>query len=105
MPIYKAERPRRPPIHPGAILRNDALPALKLTVSQAARDLGVTRQFLHRVLNEEAPISMEMALKLGRLCGNGPELWINMQGAYDLWHAKRKLGTRLNAVPERYKAA
>ncbi|MSO91886.1 MAG: addiction module antidote protein, HigA family [Rhodospirillales bacterium] len=105
MPLYKPGRMTRPPTHPGAILREDALPALKLTVSQAARDLGVTRQFLHRLLNEDVPISAEMALKIGRLCGNGPELWINMQAAYDLWHAKQRLGPELDAVPERHKAA
>lgn len=102
MPLYRPGRMTRPPTHPGAILREDVLPALKLTVSQAARDLGVSRQLLHRVLNEQGPITPEMALKIGRLCGNGPDLWINMQAAHDLWHAKQKLGAALNAVPERH---
>ena len=105
MPTYKAERPTRAPIHPGALLRREALPALKLSISQAARDLGVTRQFLHRLLNEQVPVSAEMALKIGRLCGNGPELWLNMQSAYDLWHAKKRLGAEIDSVPERHKAA
>jgi len=67
----EAKRPNRPPTHPGAILREDVLPALDLSVSQAARDLRISRQGLHRILAEEAGISPEMALKVGRLCGAG----------------------------------
>ena len=105
MRIYKAVQPQHRPAHPGAILRDTALPALKLTVSQAARDLGVSRQFLHRLLNEQVPVSAKMALKIGRLCGNGPEVWANMQAAWDLWHARDRLGDDLNKVPERHRDA
>ena len=83
--------PARPPIHPGEILREDVLPGLDLPVSTAARHLGVTRQALHRVLSGRAAISPEMALRIGKLCGNGPHVWLRMQVAYDLWHAARRV--------------
>jgi addiction module HigA family antidote len=84
-----ARRPKRVPTHPGAILREDVLPAVGEAVAGMARKLGVTRQHLHRILAEKAAVSPEMAIRLGKFCGNGPELWLRMQQAYDLWHAER----------------
>jgi len=81
----------RRPTHPGAILREDILPALGLSVSETARQLGITRQTLHRIMAEKVSVTPEMAVRLGRFCGNGPGLWLRMQQAYDLWHAKREL--------------
>ncbi|NGM38596.1 HigA family addiction module antidote protein [Methylobacterium sp. DB0501] len=81
--------PGRPPIHPGEILREDVLPALGMPVSTAAKHLGVTRQALHRVLAGSAAVSPEMALRIGKFCGNGPDVWLKMQAAHDLWHAAR----------------
>lgn len=98
-------RPRMPPVHPGAILREDVLPALAVSVSQAARELGVSRQTLHGILAERMSISPEMALRLGKFCGNGPELWLNMQTAFDLWRSRRKLGSRIERIPTRRAAA
>jgi len=72
---------RRPPTHPGEILRGDVLPALDLSVAEAARQLRVTRQTLHRVLSGRSGISPEMAVRLGKFCGNGPGLWLRMQQA------------------------
>ncbi|MGP9820983.1 HigA family addiction module antitoxin [Salinarimonas sp. NSM] len=94
-----ASRSIRPPTHPGAILREDVLPALGLTVTEVAGHLGVTRQQLHRILSEQSGISPEMALRLGKLCGNGEGLWIRMQESHDLWHARRKLGDALDRIP------
>jgi addiction module HigA family antidote len=99
MTELNVHRPKRAPTHPGAILREDVLPALGLSVSEVAQHLGVTRQQLHRILAERAAISPEMAIRVGKLCGNGPELWIGMQQAYDLWHAQQKLGRKINAIP------
>lgn len=76
-----AERRRRPPTHPGAVLREDVLPALGLTVSEAARQLRVTRQTLHRILSETSGVSPEMAMRLGRFCGNGAGVWLRLQQA------------------------
>jgi addiction module HigA family antidote len=103
MAIYKAKRPKRAPTHPGALLREDVLPALKLSVKAAAGDLGISRQLLHNILAERAAISPEVALRLGRLCGDGPDIWVRMQAAYDVWQARKNLGDALKAVPERYK--
>lgn len=99
-PIAPPHRaPARRPTHPGAVLREDVLPALRLTVTDAARALGVTRQALHNILSERAAISAGMALRLGRLCGNGPGLWLAMQQARDLWHAARDEAEAIAAVP------
>ena len=63
---------KREPTHPGEILREDVLPALRMNVSQAARELGVSRQLLHRILAGRAPVTPEMAVRLGKWAGNGP---------------------------------
>ncbi len=80
------------PPHPGGTLREDILPALKLTVTEAAKQLGVTRATLSRVLNERAAISPEMALRLegwlGVENGGRADLWIAEQAAYDLWQVR-----------------
>ena len=85
-----------PPTHPGEILREDVLPSLWLTVMEAAKKLGVTRQTLHRIIAAKGPrpVTPEMAVRLGKLIGNGPRLWLNLQSAYDLWHAERRVDTR-----------
>ena len=96
---YAVRRPvRRPPIHPGEIVREDVLPALGLSVSEAARRLGVSRQQLHRILACTHPITTEMALGLGRLAGNGPGLWLRIQQAYDLWYAEQRLHEELARI-------
>ncbi len=81
----------RKPTHPGAILREDVLPELNMSVSSFARSLGVSRQTLHAVLAERSGISPELALRLGALLGNGAQLWVDMQTKYDLWQAETKL--------------
>jgi len=96
---YVVKRPvKRPPIHPGEIVREDVLPALGLSVSEAARWLGIARQQLHRVLACTHPITTEMALRLGKLAGNGPGLWLRMQQAYDVWHVERRLKEELARI-------
>ena len=81
----------RLPTHPGAVLREDVLPNLGLSVSAFARSLGISRQTLHAVLAERSGVSAELALRLGALLGNGPQLWVDMQTKYDLWQAEAKL--------------
>jgi addiction module HigA family antidote len=82
------------PPHPGLTLRDDVLPALGLTVTEAAQALGVTRPALSRMLNGAAAVSPEMALRLERWLGiehgGRADVWLGMQSAYDLWHAERK---------------
>jgi antitoxin HigA-1 len=93
------KRPHRPPTHPGELLREDVLPALNLTVTEAARQLRVTRQTLHRVLSGTSGISPDMAVRLGKFCGNGPGLWLRMQQTHDLWHAEQRLRDELEKIP------
>ena len=92
-------RPRRKPTHPGELLREDVLPALRISVSEAARKLRVSRQTLHRILAGDAGITPDMAVRLGKFCGNGPGLWLRMQQAYDLWHAEQRLASELTKIP------
>ena len=74
------------------------MPALHLSVSEAARRLGVSRQQLHRILGCTHPITVEMALRIGKLSGNGPGLWLRMQQNHDLWHAEQELKDELESI-------
>jgi addiction module HigA family antidote len=85
----------RCPTHPGEILREDTLPALGLSVAAFARALGVSRQMAHGILSERSAVSPEMALRLGALFGNGPQLWIDMQTRRDLWLAEQRMAGHL----------
>lgn len=77
------------PPHPGETLREDVLPALGLSVTQAAAELGINRVTLSRVLNGKAGISIDLALRLESwLDGPSAESWLKGQLAYDLWHAE-----------------
>ena len=96
---YVVKRPlKRPPVHPGEVLREDVLGNLDLSVSEAARRLGVSRQQLHRLLACTHPITTEMALRIGKFAGNGPGLWLRMQQAYDLWHAENRMTIELSKI-------
>lgn len=77
------------PTHPGLIIRDDVLPELKLSVNEAAEQLGVSYVTLSHVINGRSAITAEMALRVGKWVGNGPEIWLRMQVQYDLWHAQR----------------
>ena len=80
----------RSPAHPGEILREDVLPELGVSVTDAAAALGVSRVTLSRVLNGHAAISADMAIRLGQWLGNGAEIWLRMQVAHDLWRAAKE---------------
>lgn len=88
-----------PPMHPGELLREDVLPALGRTRAEIARLLGVSRQTLHNILSERAPVTPEMALRLGKLCGNGPELWLALQSHYDLDRLGKAKHDEIAAIP------
>jgi addiction module HigA family antidote len=87
------------PMHPGEMLRDDVLPALGKSKSEIARLLGISRQTLYDILDEKQPVSPAMALRIGKLLGNGPELWINLQRAYDLAVAERELAGEIKKIP------
>ncbi|MDO9372485.1 MAG: HigA family addiction module antitoxin [Gammaproteobacteria bacterium] len=83
----------RRPTHPGALIREDVLPELGLTQAELAEQLGVSRRTISEIIHERRPVTPDMALRLGKFCGNGPRLWLNMQQALDLWeleHLKAK---------------
>lgn len=94
-PLTKAIRP----IHPGEMLREDILPALGRPKTEIARLLGISRQTLYDILNEKQPVTAGMALRLGKLCGDGPDIWLNMQKRYDLQIAERELAAELDKIP------
>ncbi len=100
-----SDRRARCPTHPGELLREDVLPALGLSVSEAARQLGVTRQTLHRLMAGSHGITPEMAVRLGKFCGNGPTLWLRMQQAFDLWRAEERLRDEIERIPTHKPAA
>ena len=85
------------PTHPGETLREDVIPALGRSKTEIAAMLGISRQHLYDILNEKKPISASIAVRMGKLFGNGPGLWLRMQVAYDVWHAEREVD--VSAIP------
>ena len=78
------------PPHPGEILKTLCLEPLKLSVTEAAKALGVSRKTLSAILNGRAGISPEMAVRLSIAFGTSAESWLNQQTQYDLWHAEQR---------------
>jgi len=87
------------PVHPGETLREDVLPAIGKPKAEIARLLGISRQTLYDILSEKQAITPAIALRVGKLCGNGPDLWMNLQTNYDLQIAKRELADELEKIP------
>jgi len=81
---------KRKPTHPGGILKRHYLEPLTLTISEIARDLGVSRKAVSKIVNERGSITPEMALRLSKAFNTTPELWLNLQAKYDLWVAEQK---------------
>lgn len=89
---YEAKRnPNRCPTHPGAILREDILPALGISKAKVADALGISRQHLYDIMNERKPVSAETAVRFGKAFGDGPDIWLRMQASYDAWQAAQKV--------------
>jgi addiction module HigA family antidote len=92
---YVAKRdPNRCPTHPGALLREDMIPATGKSVAGIAELLGISRQHLHDIMAERKPVSPNVAVRLGKLFGDGAGIWTRMQAAYDTWHAEREVDVR-----------
>jgi addiction module HigA family antidote len=97
MTEYPAVRdPNRCPAHPGALLA-DILPDTGKTKVEIAQLLGISRQQLYDILNERKPMSANMAVRFGKLLGDGAGVWLRMQAAHDAWHAEREVD--LSNVP------
>src|ERR1700758_4962874 len=95
----EAPEARLAAMHPGELLREEILPALDRPKTEIARLLGVSRQTLYDILDEKQPVTPAIALRLGKLCGNGPDLWLNLQKRYDLQRAAQELGDKIKAIP------
>jgi antitoxin HigA-1 len=87
---HQAVRNRnRCPTHPGALLREDIIPATGRTKAEIAGLLGISRQHLYDILRERKPVSPAVAVRLGKLFGDGAGIWSRMQAAYDTWQAEQ----------------
>jgi len=94
-PLLKGLRP----VHPGEILREDVVPALGKSKVEIAGLLGVSRQTLYDVLNEKQPVTANLALRIGKLVGGGPDIWLRMQMRYDLEIAGKALAKEIKRIP------
>ena len=83
-------------------MRDIVLPELDRSKAEIARLLGISRESLYRILDERQPVTPAMAVKLGKLCGNGARLWIRMQAEYDLWQAEREVD--VSSIPNLHAA-
>lgn len=78
------------PPHPGRIIRDECLPELELKVGEAAKALGVSRQTLDKIINERGSVTPEMAIRLEKVFGSSADMWLRLQTAYDLAHARER---------------
>jgi addiction module HigA family antidote len=86
---------KRKPTHPGEVLREDVLPALRMSQTEFAKRLGVSRLSVSELLLGKRALSADMAVRIGRLTNTSPESWLRMQAALDLWELESK--------PKRYR--
>lgn len=92
MPLYHAKRSRDLcPSHPGELLAEVIIPATGKSKAEIARLLGISRQTLYDILNRKQPVTPHVAVRLGKLFGDGAGVWIRMQAAYDTWHAEHEV--------------
>ncbi len=92
--------PMHNPPHPGKTLKEDVLPDLGLTVTDAAEQLRVARVTLSRMINGHAAISADMAIRLSQWLGGSAESWLRAQSQYDLWRAKRRRKIKIKPVKQ-----
>lgn len=93
-PLLKGLRPT----HPGEFLREDVLPATALSKVEVARRLGISRAMLYAILDEQAPVSPAMALRLAKLLGGTAEAWLNMQRDHDLRLLETEMAEELGKI-------
>ena len=88
----------RSPTHPGVLIREIIEEHARLSVTDVARRMGVSRQALHAVLHGRSAASADMALRFAQLTGGRAELFLRMQENLDLWTARQRLGVRLSRI-------
>jgi addiction module HigA family antidote len=104
MADFAAEHsPNRGPTHPGELLR-DVIPATGKSNAEIAALLGISQHF-YDILKERKPVSPSVAVRLGKLFGDGAGVWVRMQGAHDTWHAERELAAEIKKIPRLKTAA
>lgn len=79
------------PTHPGELLREDVIPSAGLSKTEFANLLGISCRELGAILAEKTPVTPRITVRLGKLCGNGADIWVRLQAAHDLWHANREV--------------
>jgi len=93
-----SRRPDRRPTHPGDVLREDVLPAMRESVTGFAKRTGMSRQSIHAILSGRRSISPEAALRIGAVVGNGARIWLAMQMEFDLWETEQAIHDELSAI-------
>lgn len=91
MAIETLRHPTIEPAHPGEILSEIMIPATGRSKAEIARLLGISRQTLYDILKCKQPVTPAVAVRLGKLFGDGAGIWVRMQAAYDTWHAEREV--------------
>jgi addiction module HigA family antidote len=101
MAIYKAVRdPNRCPPHPGEMIA-DILTDVDKTKVEIAKLLGISRQQLYDLLTEKKPLSPQIAVRIAKLFGGSPGVWLRLQAAYDAWHAERTVDvSKIDPLPK-----
>jgi addiction module HigA family antidote len=84
---------KRSPTHPGAIIKYDYLEPLSLSITELAQYLNISRVTVSKIVNERAPVTADMALRLAKVFNTTPDLWLGLQKQYDLWHAEHDSDT------------
>lgn len=98
MSEFAVRNQTRAPTHPGELMREIIEEHARLSVTDVARRMGVSRQALHAVLRGRSAVSADMALRFARLTGGRAELFLRMQENLDLWTARQRLGVRLSRI-------
>ena len=89
---------KRPPTHPGNILKYHYLEPLSISVTKLSEIIGVSRKTMSKIVNGRGSITSDMALRLSRAFQTSPDLWMNLQKEYDLWHAEQRMKDELSNI-------
>jgi len=90
---------KRKPTHPGTVLKEDVLKPLLMTVTEAAKDLGISRKALSEFINCKSSLSPEMAMRIAKATNTSPESWLKMQMKLDLWNAENNFKSKVIKFP------